>query len=98
MKESVVDVVDEVLAGGRVSLESLVEVPNDDGTIVADSTFIRYHIEKKYGFDFDACLGPEQKAYAWAVEKMCEEHLTSRLYPTARCGRSSPDYDRQAYG
>jgi len=48
---------------------------DDDGTIVADSTFVRFHIEKKYGFDFDAGLGPEQRACAWAAEKMCEEHL-----------------------
>jgi glutathione S-transferase len=48
---------------------------NDEGVIVADSTFIRFHIEKKYGFDFDAGLSPEQKAEAWAIEKMCEEHL-----------------------
>jgi glutathione S-transferase len=48
---------------------------NDDGIIVADSTFIRFHIEKKYGFDFDAGLTPEQRAAAWAIEKMCEDHL-----------------------
>lgn len=48
---------------------------DDDGAVVADSTFIRFHIERKYGFDFDAGLGPEQKAIAWAVEKMCEDHL-----------------------
>ncbi len=48
---------------------------NDDGVIVADSAFIRFHIEKKYGFDFDAGLTAEQKAIAWAVAKMCEEHL-----------------------
>jgi glutathione S-transferase len=48
---------------------------NDDGLIVPDSTFIRIHIEKKYGFDFDAGLTPEQRAVAWAAEKMCEEHL-----------------------
>jgi glutathione S-transferase len=48
---------------------------DDDGEIVADSTFIRFHIEKKYGFDFDAGLSPEQRAIAWAVEKMCEDHL-----------------------
>lgn len=48
---------------------------DDAGEIVADSTFIRFHIEKKYGFDFDAGLSAEQKATAWAVEKMCEEHL-----------------------
>ena len=47
----------------------------DDGLIVADSTFIRFHIEKKYGFDFDKGLTPEQRASAWAIEKMCEDHL-----------------------
>ncbi len=48
---------------------------DDAGEIIADTTFIRFHIEKKYGFDFDAGLSSEQKAIAWAVEKMCEEHL-----------------------
>jgi glutathione S-transferase len=47
----------------------------DEGANVADSTFIRRHIERKYGFDFDAALSPEQKAVAWAVERMCEDHL-----------------------
>jgi glutathione S-transferase len=58
---------------------------DDDGTILADSTFIRLHIEKKYGFDFDPGLGPEQKAYAWAVEKMCEEHLYWALVAERWC-------------
>jgi glutathione S-transferase len=48
---------------------------NDDGVLIADSTFIRFHIEKKYGFDFDAGLDPAQKATGWAVERMCEDHL-----------------------
>ena len=30
---------------------------------------------KNNGFDFDAGLTPEQRAVAWAIEKMCEEHL-----------------------
>lgn len=47
----------------------------DDGVKVADSTFIRFHLEKKYKVDFDAGLSAEQRAVAWAVEKMCEEHL-----------------------
>ncbi|MGE3246568.1 MAG: glutathione S-transferase family protein [Beijerinckiaceae bacterium] len=47
----------------------------DDGITVPDSTFIRFHIEKKYGFDFDKGLSEEQKAIAWAVEKMLEEHV-----------------------
>ena len=48
---------------------------NDDGDIVANSTFIRFHIEQKYSADFDAHLSDEQKAVGWCVEKMCEEHL-----------------------
>ena len=48
---------------------------NDAGEIIADSTFIRRHIEKKYGFDFNAGLSVEQRAIAWAVERMCEDHL-----------------------
>ena len=38
---------------------------NDDGIVVPDSTFIRFHVEKKYGFDFDAGLTLEQRAGAW---------------------------------
>ena len=34
---------------------------DDEGLIVADSTFIRFHIEKKYGFDFDAGLNTGAK-------------------------------------
>ncbi|MGB6177285.1 MAG: Tom37 metaxin N-terminal-like domain-containing protein, partial [Methylocella sp.] len=55
---------------------------DDDGLVVADSTFIRFHIEKKYGFDFDAGLDAAQKATAWAIEKMCEEHLYWALVAT----------------
>jgi glutathione S-transferase len=52
---------------------------DDDGVVVADSTFIRRHIERKYGFDFDAGLSVEQKAVAWAVERLCEDHLYPAL-------------------
>lgn len=48
---------------------------DDSGERIADSTFIRWHIEKKYGFDFDAGLTAAQKATGWALEKMCEDHL-----------------------
>jgi glutathione S-transferase len=58
---------------------------DDDGTIVADSTFIRFHIKKKYSFDFDRGLTPEQKACAWAAEKMCEEHLYFALVAERWC-------------
>jgi glutathione S-transferase len=48
---------------------------DDDGEKVADSTFIRFHIEKKYGIDFDRGLDQEQRAIAWAFEKLAEDHL-----------------------
>lgn len=47
----------------------------DDGEVVADSTLIRHHIERKYKVDLDAGLTPEQRAAAWSIEKMAEEHL-----------------------
>jgi glutathione S-transferase len=47
----------------------------DDGELIADSTFIRLHIERKCGFDFDEGLSAEQKGIAWAAEKMCENEL-----------------------
>ena len=48
---------------------------DDDGQAIADSTFIRAHIERKYGFDFDAGLSREARAQAWACERMIEHHV-----------------------
>jgi glutathione S-transferase len=48
---------------------------DDNGTIVADSTFIRWHIEEKYGIDFDKGLSPAERGQAWAFEKLCEDNL-----------------------
>jgi glutathione S-transferase len=42
---------------------------------IGDSTFIRAHIEKEFGFDFDKGLSAGQRAQAWAVERMLEDHL-----------------------
>jgi glutathione S-transferase len=47
----------------------------DDGERIADSTFIRAHIERKYGFDFDAPLDRGARAQAWAFERMIEHHV-----------------------
>jgi len=52
----------------------------DDGQTVPDSTFIRFHIEQKHGFDFDSGLTAEQKAIAWAAEKMLENHTYWTLF------------------
>jgi glutathione S-transferase len=48
---------------------------DDAGEGIADSTFIRAHIEAKYGFDFDAPLSLQARAQAWAFERMIEHHL-----------------------
>jgi glutathione S-transferase len=47
----------------------------DGDDIVADSTFIRGHIEARYGVDLDAGLSPAQRAQAWAIERMVENQL-----------------------
>ena len=48
---------------------------DDDGELLGDSTFIRWHLEKKYAIDFDQGLTGEQRATAWAFEKMAEDNL-----------------------
>jgi glutathione S-transferase len=47
----------------------------DDDQSIADTTFIRAHIEAKYGFDFDAGLDLRERAQAWAFERMIEHHV-----------------------
>ena len=48
---------------------------DDDGTMVPDTTFIRMHLETKYGIDFDQGLNDRERASAWAFEKLCEDNL-----------------------
>ena len=48
---------------------------DDAGEVVADTTFIRAHIERKYGFDFDRVLDKTERAEAWAIERMLEDNL-----------------------
>jgi len=47
----------------------------EDGTVVADSTLIRLHLEKKHHIDFDRALSTRERGIAWATEKMLEDHL-----------------------
>jgi glutathione S-transferase len=47
----------------------------DDGAVVPDSTLIRFHIERKYGFDFDKGLEAPERGIAWSIEKLLEDHL-----------------------
>lgn len=68
----------EVVSG----LENLRRAPkgklpfiDDDGTLVADSTFIIEHLKKKYGDPLDTGLAPEQRATSHAFCKMLDENL-----------------------
>lgn len=47
----------------------------DDGKRVADSSFIRMHLEQRRGIDFDQGLDQAAKGIAWAFEKLCEDNL-----------------------
>jgi glutathione S-transferase len=49
---------------------------DDDGEQVADSTFIRAHIERKYAVDLDGGLDARARAEAWAIERMIENQFT----------------------
>lgn len=48
---------------------------DDDGELIADSHFIRLHLERKYGVDFDEGLSVAERAQAWAIERMVENHF-----------------------
>jgi glutathione S-transferase len=48
---------------------------DDDGVKVGDSTFIRDYIQWKHSLDLDAGLSPRQRALAWTVERVVEDHL-----------------------
>lgn len=47
----------------------------DDGVRIADSTFIRMHLEHEYHIDLDEGLSTFERAQAWAIERMLENHL-----------------------
>lgn len=49
---------------------------DDDGEIIEESTFIRWHFEKKMGRAVDAELSSEQRAAAWGLERMLEDRLS----------------------
>ena len=48
---------------------------DDEGERIADSTFIRWHLENKYHIDFEKGLSAERRAIGWAFEKMAEDNL-----------------------
>jgi glutathione S-transferase len=48
---------------------------DDNGEIIADSSLIRLHLEQRHRINFDRGLAPAGRGIAWAMEKMCEDHL-----------------------
>lgn len=54
---------------------------DDGGVRIGDSSFIRLHIEARYGVDLDAGLTPLERAQAWAVERMLENHFAWTTSP-----------------
>ena len=48
---------------------------DDDGAIVADSLFIRLHLEESRGLDLDAGYDDAQRALAWSAERLVEDNL-----------------------
>jgi hypothetical protein len=63
------------LKGFRKAPKGKLPYIKDDGELIADSTFIRRHLETRHKIDFDRGLSAEQKAIAWAFEKLAEDHL-----------------------
>jgi glutathione S-transferase len=47
----------------------------DEGRVVGDSTLIRRYIERTYRVDLDKALDDRQRALAWSIERMLEDHL-----------------------
>lgn len=47
----------------------------DEGKLLGDTTFIRWHLEERHGTDFDNGLTATDKATAWAYERLVEDHL-----------------------
>ncbi len=46
-----------------------------NGQLIADSEFIKRHLERAFNVDFDEGVAPEQRAIGTAYKKLCEEHL-----------------------
>ena len=47
----------------------------DGEQVVGDSTLIRRHIEETRGIDLEAGLDQKERAAAWAIERLLEDHL-----------------------
>lgn len=61
--------------GPQASPKGKVPFIDDNGLVIADSTFIRSHLESQYRVDLDSGLYTFERALAWSMERMLEDHL-----------------------
>ena len=52
---------------------------DDGGRLIGDSAFIRMHIEREYGIDFDAHLSSVERVTALAIEVMVDRELAQAM-------------------
>ena len=51
----------------------------DDGTLVEDTNFIRWHLENKLGRSLDDGLSAAEAAAGWALERMAEDNIVNNI-------------------
>lgn len=51
----------------------------DNGTLVEDSNFIRWHLERKLGKSLDNGLSAAEAATGWALERMAEDNIVNNI-------------------
>lgn len=59
----------------RIAPKSKLPFINDDGEIIADSSFILDHLKRRYQFDLDSHLSTNDKAMSYLLGKSLEENL-----------------------
>lgn len=67
--------VTEDITDPRKTPKGKVPVIIDDGEVIADSYYIRRHIEQKYGVDFDQGLSRAERPASRAFIALADEHL-----------------------
>jgi glutathione S-transferase len=69
----------------------------DDGQIIADSSFIRAHLRQKHGVDLDAGLDAAQRGVALAFERLFSEHLYWAVVHTRWIDAAGFEATREAF-
>ena len=70
---------------------------DDDGTLVADTSFIIEHLKARYGDPLDAALSPQQRAVATAFQRLFEENLYWAVVQTRWAEDAGWQKTRQAF-